>query len=83
MYKPKTHKKHKIKSCIITSNLPFDLSFQVLFMYLGINFYVIKISIMYHAFSRIMNATISKSQSYEYFDDQEYTILTQSGRKKM
>ena len=37
-------------------------------MYLGIHFYVIKISIMYHAFSHIMNATTSKYQSYEYFD---------------
>ena len=27
--------------------------------------------------------TISKSQSYEYFDNQEYTTPTQSGRKKM
>ena len=26
--------------------------------------------------------TISKSQSYEYFDNQEYTTPTQSGRKK-
>ena len=25
---------------------------------------------------------ISKAQSYEYFDNQEYTIPTQSGRKK-
>ena len=27
--------------------------------------------------------TISKSQSYEYFDNQEYTTPTQSGRKKI
>ena len=26
--------------------------------------------------------TVSKSQSYEYFDNQEYTTPTQSGRKK-
>lgn len=36
---------------------------------------------MYHAFSHIMNAT-TKVPSYEYFDDQEYTILTQSGREE-
>ena len=27
-------------------------------------------------------STISKSQSYEYFDNQEYTTPTQSGREK-
>ena len=38
---------------------------------------------MYHAISHISKSiTISESQSYEYFDNQEYTTPTQSGRKK-
>ena len=27
--------------------------------------------------------TVSKSQSYEYFDNQEYTAPTQSGKEKI
>ena len=38
---------------------------------------------MYHAFSHIMNTYhFTIPQLYEYFDNQEYTIPTQSGRKK-
>ena len=54
------------------------------FSQLSIHFYVIKtllLCIMLFHTSWIF--TISKSQSYEYFDNQEYTTPTQSGRKKM
>ena len=37
---------------------------------------------MYMLFHTSWIFTISKSQNYEYFDSQEYTIPTQSGRKK-
>ena len=54
------------------------------FSQLSIQFYAIKtvqLCIMLFHISWIF--TISKSQSYEYLDNQEYTIPTQSGREKM
>ena len=46
------------------------------FSQLSIHFYVIKIIQLF------ILPSISKSQSYVYFDNQKYTTTTQSGRKK-
>ena len=54
------------------------------FLQLGIHFNVIKIiQLCIMLFHTQWVFTISMSQSYEYFDNQEYTTPTQSGWKKM
>ena len=53
------------------------------FSQLNTHFYVIKIiQLWIMLFHTSWIFTISKSQSYEYFDNQEYTTPTQSGKKK-
>ena len=59
------------------------LGLVCVFIQLSIHFYVIKIiQLCIMLFHTSWIFTISKSQSYEYLDNQEYTTLTQYGRKK-
>ena len=81
-------KTQEAKNKVIYNNKQFTiwcvlLGLICVFSQLSTHFYVIKViqlSIM--LFHTWWIFTISKSQSYEYFDNQEYTTPTQSGREK-